>query len=95
MGVKQGTEKPARRLSPGPDPAAALFSPTLSLCRGGGGGHLLGGGRLALAEAVLEAAGQRLEVAHAARARRLPPLGLLAPVDCGVRWVGVEGGKGE
>lgn len=35
-----------------------------------------------LAEAVLEAAGQGLHVAHAASAGGLAPNGLLAPLDC-------------
>ena len=35
-------------------------------------------------EAVAEAAGDVLEVAHAAGTGGLPSLGLLAPVDCGL-----------
>lgn len=48
-------------------------------------------GALGLAglEAVLESPGDVLEVAHAAGADRLSPLGLLAPVDCTIPPVSI------
>lgn len=56
---------------------------------GGGLGHDLGVAGvlgLALLEAILETARDVLQVAHAAGADSLSPLGLLAPVDCLCRW---------